>query len=341
MNKCFASDNYSGVHPEVLKAIEEANIGHAVAYGEDEYTQLAVDEFKKYFGDAEVFFIMNGTGANVLALEAMKGRASSVICPSNAHIFQDETGAPSKITGMQLLPVICKDGKLTVEGIKEWLYFQNSIHKPHPKIISISQSTEDGTIYTLDELKKLCTFAKEQGMLVHMDGARISNAAVALNSTFMQMSGDLGVDVLSFGGTKNGMMMGEALIFFNKELAQDFMSLRKQNLQQYSKMRFLSAQFIPYLRDNLWYENAKNANDMAKYLEEQLLKAGIEVTNKVLGNTIFAVLPKEIIAPLQEISKFYLWDENKSLARFVTSFDTSKEDIDSFISNINKLISTV
>ncbi len=337
MNKSFASDNYSGVHPRILKAIEEANTGHEISYGEDQYSIIATQEFKKHFGDIEVYLVMNGTGANILALETMKGRASSVICPLNAHIFQDETGAPSKITGMQLLPVPCKEGKLTVEGIKEWLYFQNSIHKPHPRIISISQATEDGTIYTKDEIKALCNFAKEQNMLVHMDGARIANACVALGTTFKEISGDLGVDVLSFGGTKNGMLMGEAIIFFNKELAQDFMSVRKQNLQQYSKMRFLSAQFIPYLKENLWYENAKNANDMAKYLEEELLKAGIEVTNEVLGNTIFAILPKEIIAPLQEISKFYVWDESRNLARFVTSFDTLKEDIDFFVNKIKEL----
>ncbi len=335
MKKSFASDNYSGVHPTIFKAIEDANQGHVSAYGHDMYTDRAVEEFKKVFGDVEVFFVFNGTGANVLALETMKGRASSVICPESAHIFQDETGAPVKITGMQLLTVPSNDGKLSIEGAKKWLSFKDNIHRPNPKIISISQATEEGTIYTLAEIKEICDFAKQHDMLVHMDGARISNACVALGVSFKEMCA--GIDVLSFGGTKNGMMMGEAIVFFNKSLAKDFEHVRKQNLLLYSKMRFLSAQFIPYLKDNVWYECAKQANDMAKYLETELKNISVTVTNEVLGNTVFAILPVEIIAPLQQFCYFYVWNEETSVVRFVTSFDTTKEDVDAFIQKIVEL----
>lgn len=338
MKKSFASDNYSGVHPKILEKIIEVNCGHVSAYGADEITQEAINSFKEIFGDVEVFFVFNGTGANVLALEGMKNKVSAVITPESSHIVQDETGAPSKITGMQLLTVPSTDGKLDLELAQKWLTFKNNFHKPKADIISISQTTEYGTVYTTDEIKSISNFAKKNNMFLHMDGARISNAAVALGCSFKEISGDLGVDVLSFGGTKNGLMFGEALIFFNKELAKDFAWIRKQNLQLYSKMRFLSAQFIPYIQDNIWYECAKNANEIAQYLKLELEKIQIPVTKEVLANAVFAILPEEIIPELQSHFYFYIWDENIYEVRLVTSFDSTKEDVDSLIEKIKELL---
>lgn len=338
MKKSFASDNYSGVHPKILEKIIEVNTGHVGAYGSDPFTAEAIDLFKKEFGDVEVFFVLNGTGANVLSLEGIKNKHSAVICPESAHIVQDETGAPSKITGMQLLTVPSNDGKLDIEAAKKWLSFRNNFHKPNADIISISQTTESGTVYSLEEIKSISKFAKENNMLLHMDGARISNAAVSLGCSFKEMTKDLGIDVLSFGGTKNGLMYGEAIIFFNKDLARDFAFTRKQNLQLASKMRFLSAQFIPYLKENIWFECAKNANDMALYLSQQLTKINIPITNKVLGNAVFAILPPEIIPTLQKYFHFYIWNENTHEIRLVTSFDSTKEDADNFVKKIQELL---
>lgn len=338
MKKSFASDNYSGIHPKILEKIAEVNIGHDTAYGGDKYTSEAIQEFKNIFGDVEVFFVFNGTGSNVLSLEAMKDKTTAVICTETAHIMQDETGAVAKIAGIQLLTVPSKNGKLDLEEAKKWLTFKNNFHKANPTIISISQMSETGTIYSLEEIKAISRFAKENGMLLHMDGARIANACVALGCSFKEMTGDLGVDVLSFGGTKNGLMFGEAIIFFNKEFAKDFEWVRKKNLQLYSKMRFLSAQFIPYLKENLWFECASNSNKMAKYFEKKLKEIGIAVTNEVAGNTLFAILPPEIILELQNFSSFYIWDASKSEVRFVTSFDTTTSDIDSFIEKIKELL---
>lgn len=338
MKKYFASDNYSGVHPRIMEVLIKANADHEYAYGLDSYTEKATKAIKKILGDVEVFFVFNGTAANVLSLEATKGKATSVICPETAHIFTDETGAPSKITGMQLLPVPSKDGKLDLELAKKYLTFKGTFHKPSPDTLTISQTTEFGTLYTLEEIKKVGEFAKKNNMIFHMDGARISNAAVALGCSIKEMTGDLGVDVLSFGGTKNGLMFGEAIVFFNKALAKDFDRIRKQNMQLYSKMRFISAQFIEYIEGNLWYENAKHANDMAKYFSEKLEEIEITVTNEVSANTIFAIIQKDIIKEMQEFCYFYVWDEEKSEVRFVTSFDTTKDDIDKFINKLKSLI---
>lgn len=338
MNKTFASDNYSGVHSKILEKIIEVNTGHASAYGGDSVTEEAILEFKKHFGDVEVFFVVNGTGSNVLSLEALKSKSSGVLCPDSAHIFQDESGAPTKLTGMQLITVPSHDGKLDLNLAKSRLTFKNNFHKPNIDIISISQTTESGTIYTLDEIKAISNFAKENNMYLHMDGARIANAAASLGCSFKEMTGDLGVDILSFGGTKNGLMYGEAIIFFNKDLAKDFLWIRKQNLQLVSKMRFLSAQFIPYLRDNIWYECAKNANDIAKYLEKELNKIGVQTTNEVLGNTVFAILPKEVIIPLQNFCHFYIWNEDLNEIRLVTSFDSTQEDVDNFVKKLKDLL---
>ncbi|MGL5965396.1 MAG: threonine aldolase family protein [Fusobacteriaceae bacterium] len=338
MNKFFASDNYSGVHPKIMDALLKANEGHAFAYGMDEYTKQAEEEFRKIFGDVEIYFVSNGTGANVLAMEAMKGRVTSIIAPETAHIFTDEAGAPTKITGVQILPVKSSDGKLDIEEAKKYFSFKNTFHRASPNAVSITQATELGTIYTLSEIREISKFAKENKMYLHMDGARIANAAVYLGCSLKEMTGDLGVDILSFGGIKNGLMYGEAIVFFNKKLAENFLALRKQNLQLNSKMRYISAQYIEYLSTNLWYENAKNSNHMAKYFAQELEKIEVEVINEVNGNTIIAVLPAEIIPIMQEFCYFYIWDEPKNHVRFVTSFDTTKEDIDRFIKKLIEVL---
>jgi len=341
MKKSFASDNYSGVHPNIMKSLIEANSGHQSPYGGDEYTAKAKERFNEIFGPVETLFIYNGTAANVFALDMMKEIGSAIICPETAHIFTDETGAVAKVTGMQMLTTPSTDGKLDIVKAEKYLLFKDTFHRPDPTIISISQATENGTIYTLDEIQKISHFAKEHGMYLHMDGARISNAAVALECSLEEMTRGCGVDILSFGGTKNGVMFGEALVLFNEKLkskVKEFEHLRKQNLQVHSKMRYISAQYLALLEDDLWYKNAKVGNDMAKYLESELLKINIPITNQVKGNTIFAILPERIIEPLQEFCYFYLWDPNISEVRFVMSFDILKEDIDLFIEKIKELV---
>jgi len=341
MKKSFASDNYSGVHPKIMESLSKANTGHQSPYGGDEYTKLAKEKFNEVFGEVETLFVYNGTASNVFALDILKEIGSAVLCPSTAHIYTDETGALSKITGMQMLTVPSVDGKLDLVEAQKYLQFKDTFHRPSPNIISISQATENGTIYTLDEIKKISKFAKENNMYLHMDGARISNAVVALDCSLEEMTRGCGVDILSFGATKNGIMFGEAVVIFNEKLKNrvgEFEYLRKQNLQVLSKMRFVATQYITLFEENIWYENAKNGNNMAKYLEKQLLDIKIEVTNEVLGNTVFAILPSEIIEPLQEFCYFYVWDPTKSEVRFVMSFDIVKEDVDNFIAKIKELM---
>jgi threonine aldolase len=342
MKKSFASDNYSGVHPKILKSLSRVNIGHQSPYGGDEYTARAKEKFNEVFGPVETLFVYNGTASNVFALDILKEIGSGVLCSDTAHIYTDETGALSKISGMQMLVVPSVDGKLDLEKAEKYLQFKDTFHRPSPNIISISQATENGTIYTLEEIKKISKFAKKHKMYLHMDGARISNAVVALNCTLKEMTSDCGVDILSFGATKNGIMFGEAVVIINEHLQKrigEFEYLRKQNLQLLSKMRYVAAQYITLFEENLWYENAKNGNEMAKYLEEKLKELNIEVTNEVRGNTVFAILPNEIIEPLQQYCYFYIWDTTTSEVRFVMSFDIIKEDVDNFIIKLKDLIS--
>lgn len=337
MDKTFASDNYSGVHKKVMEKLMEVNSGHAFAYGEDLVTKEAVEKFKEVFGDVETYFVYNGTGANVLALEAMKERATTVICPSTAHIFTDEAGAPSKITGMQLLPVHSTDGKLDLEKAREYLSFKGTYHRACPNVISITQATENGTIYTLKEVREISKFAKENDMYLHMDGARIANACASLGCTLKEMTAECGIDVLSFGGTKNGLMFGEAIVFFNKGLTTDFLRLRKQNLQLHSKMRYIAAQYLAILEDDLWLENARKGNEMAAYLRDRLVDAGVEVVNDVRGNTVFAIMDSETTEKMQEFCYFYVWDEVRSEVRFVMSYDIEREHIDDFIEKLKEV----
>lgn len=328
----FASDNNAGVHDAVLKSITDANSGHAIAYGDDKYTQEAIGHFKKMFGSStEVFFVLTGTGANVLGINMLGGSFNAVICPDTAHINVDECGAPEKFTGMKLLPVKTSDGKLTTTNILQHMHGFGFEHHAQPGIISITQPTELGTLYTKDEVKELSAFAHKHNMYLHMDGARISNAVVALNIPVREFTVDAGVDVLSFGGTKNGMMYGEAVLFFNNKLANHFKYFRKQGMQLASKMRYIGAQFNAFFNHDLWLKSADHANKMAQLLAAKVNEIpGVEITQPVQANGVFAIIPGKLIPRLQEEYFFYVWDEHTNEVRWMCSFDTTEDDVEEF-----------
>lgn len=338
--RSFASDNNSGVHPEILKAISAANDGHVVAYGDDPYTDRAVALFRKHFGkQVEVFFVFGGTGANVLGLKAATEPYHAVVCAETAHINVDECGAPERFTGCKLLDVGTSDGKITPEHVKPFLDHIGFEHHVQARVISISQSTEMGTVYTPRELKTLSSFAHKNSMLLHMDGARIANAAASLRIDLRKITTDVGVDILSFGGAKNGMMFGEAVVFFDPKLAVGFKYLRKQGTHLPSKMRFISAQFEALLAKDLWRRNAEHSNRMAQLLAAELAKLPqIKFTQKVESNGVFAILPKKYIPLLQKKYFFYVWNEQTSEVRFMTSFDTTEDDIKDFVRLVRKTL---
>ncbi len=339
-SRSFASDNNAGVHPQVMEAMATANDGHVIAYGDDVYTARAVKKFREHFGkDAEVFFVFGGTGANVLGLKAATQPHHAIICAETAHINVDECGAPEKFTGCKLIDVRTPDGKLRVDQIKPLLHEVGFEHHVQPRVISISQATEMGTVYTPRELKALASFAHDNGMLLHMDGARIANAAAGLNVKLRGITKDAGVDILSFGGAKNGMMYGEAVVFFDQKLAEDFKYTRKQGAQLPSKMRFISAQFEALLTDDLWRRNAQHANRMAQLLAQELGKIPqITITQKVEANGVFALVPKRYVPLLQKKYFFYIWNEETSEVRLMTSFDTTEDDIADFVSLVKKTV---
>ncbi len=340
MKKGFASDNNSGVRPEILKAIEAANVGHVVGYGDDPYTQKAIEVFREKFGDdTEVFFVFNGTGANVLGLSTVTQSFHSVICAETAHIQEDECGAPEKFTGCKLIPVEPVNGKVTPEAVLPHLKGFDFEHHSQPRVISVSQVTEMGTVYQPHEIIALADLAHKNNMFLHMDGARIANAAVSLGMDFREFTRDCGVDILSFGGTKNGMMMGEAVLFFNAELTGLTKYIRKQSMQLYSKMRFVGAQFLAYFEDDLWKTTATHATKMAKLLEKEVTKIPeIKIIEPVEANGIFAAVPERIIEPLQKEFFFYIWNEQRSEVRWMCSFDTTEQEIIDFAALIRKLL---
>jgi len=344
MKRGFASDNNSGVHPEILTALSDANEGHAIGYGGDQLTEMAVNRFKQEFGEnLDVYFVFNGTGANVLGLSTLTQSFHSIICADTAHIQTDECGAPEKLTGCKLLPVETRKGKISPEGIAKYLHGFDFEHHSQPKVISISQVTELGTVYSVEEIRAITTLAHQYGLYVHMDGARIANAAVALDLPFRAFTVDAGIDVLSFGGTKNGMMLGEAVLFFSRvlgtELAGNAKYIRKQSMQLFSKMRFVSAQFLAYFNNDLWKRNATHSNQMAQLLEKEVRKIpAIQLTQEVEANGVFAIVPPDIIPLLQEKYFFYMWDEHRSEVRWMTSFDTREEDIINFAALIKSLV---
>jgi threonine aldolase len=336
----FASDNNAGVHPAVLSALSEVNDGHVTAYGDDPYTAQAIADLRRVFGkDSEIFFVFIGTAANVLGLSTLTQPYQAVICPDTAHIHVDECGAPEKFSGCKLLTCSTTDGKLTPEMIASHMHGIGFEHHVQPRVVSITQATELGTVYTLEEIRELATYAHDHGLLLHMDGARISNAAVSLGCGLYEMTGGAGVDVLSFGGTKNGMMYGEAIVFFDRSLCTDFKYRRKQGMQLASKMRYIAAQFSAFLKDELWKVNAVHANRMAQKLYVRVKDIpGVEVTRKVEANAVFAKIPGSIIPGLQEEFFFYVWDEEHSEVRWMCSFDTTEEDIESFAALLRSLL---
>ncbi len=338
-NRTFASDNYAGVHPEVIGALLRANHGHAGSYGADEYTERTTQKFKSLFGEStSVYFAYNGTGANVLALSALTHSFNSIICSDLAHINVDESTAPEKFTGCKLVTIPTQDGKIYPDQIEEKIQRIDDQHHPQVKVISISQSSEYATIYTVAEVKAIAAVAKKNNLFFHMDGSRIANAAVSLKEDFRSFTRDAGVDVLSFGGTKNGMMFGEAVLFFNPELAQYMKFIRKQSMQLHSKMRFISAQFEALLSNDLWKRNAEHSNQMAKLLEIELRKnKSISVTQKVEANGVFAIMPRSIIPALQEEHFFYVWNDKTSEVRLMCSFDTTEDDIQGFSKRLQEL----
>src|SRR5229473_7505645 len=338
--RSFASDNNAGIHPDIIKAIGAVNHGHVVGYGDDAYTQSAVKKFREHFGeDINVYFVFNGTAANVLGLKALTESYHAVICPEAAHIYTDECGAPEKFTGCKLIPIARRDGKLTVKSVEHAYHGIGDQHHVQPHVISITQATEMGTVYKPEEIEALARFAHERKMFLHMDGARISNAAASQRLTLRQATRDLGVDVLSFGGTKNGLMGVEAVVFFRPELAEDFSFVRKQGMQLASKMRYMSVQMEALLTDDLWRRNAEHANRMARLLEQDVKKIPrIKIVYPVEANGVFAQIPRDAIHKIQERYFFYVWNAEESVARWMCSFDTTEEDVREFTEFVKAVV---
>jgi threonine aldolase len=328
----FASDNYAGIHPEVLEAIARANGGHQVAYGADVYTQHLQSVFQQHFGaDATAYPVFNGTGANVISLQAMTERWDAVICAESAHINVDECGAPERIGGLKLLAVPTPQGKLTPELVELQARGWGDEHRAQPKVVSITQSTELGTLYTVDEIAAIVQHAHARNLVVHLDGARISNAAAALDMPIRAFTTDVGVDVVSFGGTKNGMMLGECVVVLNPAAVRGMAFLRKLSMQLASKMRFVSVQFDALLSGDLWLRNARHANAMAGRLEAAVRGVdGVALQRPVEANSVFAILPAAVTERLQVTYPFYVWDQNSGEVRWMTSFDTTEADVDGF-----------
>src|SRR6202166_4314597 len=336
----FASDNNAGVHPEVLEAIARANQGHVVAYGDDPFTRSAIAKFEEHFGEGiDVFFTFNGTGANVLGLQSLNRSYHAVLCSEFAHIYTDECGAPEKHTGCKLIPLPHQDGKITLDSVRHAYHEIGDQHHVQARVISITQSTEMGTVYRPEEIQALAQFAHEHEMFLHVDGARIANAAASLGQTLRQATRDLGVDVLSFGGTKNGIMGGEAVVFFQPGLSHDFLFLRKQSMQLGSKMRFIAAQFEALLTADLWRRSAEHANRMARLLEKEIsLIPGVKIMWKVEANGVFAQIPRHSIEKIKQNYFFYTWMEEESIVRWMCSFDTTEDDIRKFASAVAEAV---
>lgn len=329
----FASDNYAGAHPEVLAALALANGGHQVAYGEDEYTDHLQRVMHSHFGPtAEAFPVFNGTGANVTALQALTDRWGAVICAETAHINVDEGGAPERMGGLKLLTVPTPDGKLTPELIDRQAWGWDDEHRAMPQVVSITQNTELGTVYTVDEVRAITEHAHAHGMKVHLDGARIANAAASLNVPMRAFTNAVGVDVITFGGTKNGMLFGEAVVVLNPDAVSHMKHLRKLSMQLASKMRFVSVQLEALLAKDLWLRNARHSNAMAQRLADGVSSVdGVEILHPVQANAVFARLPHDVSERLQKRFRFYFWDEAAGDVRWMCSFDTTEEDVDSFV----------
>lgn len=326
----FASDNSAPVHPEVMEALQAANEGHAVSYGDDQWTRDATTKLQKLFGRrSSVFFVYNGTGANVLGMQAALSGHHGIICTDVSHIHTDECGAPERYTGAKLLAVPTEDGRMDPDQILRHLHALGVQHHSQPRIVSLTQSTELGTVYHPEVVKEIARLSHKNGLLVHVDGARISNAAVSLDADLAEITRKLNVDILSLGGTKNGMMFGEAVVFLRPGLEDEFAYIRKQGMQLASKMRYVAAQFSALYGDDLWRRLAAHANEMARTLSVELLRLpAVEIAYPVEANAVFARLPAEIIERVQREVFFYVWDADQSIVRLMCSYDTTLSDVD-------------
>ena len=336
--KSFGSDNHTGVHPAILQAIVDANPGDAVSYGADEQTEQVTAGLREVFGADEAFLVLNGSGANVLGLSLLLRRHEAVVCAGSAHIYTDECGAPERLAGTKLLPVPAPDGKITPEGIAMHLAGRGDDHRSQPGVVAVTQSTELGTCYTLAELRKIADFCRASDLRVYLDGARLANAAVSLDCSLAELAEC--ADVLSFGGTKNGAMGAEALIVMRSGLAEDVPYLRKQQAQHTSKMRFVAAQFDALLAGDLWHANAAHANAMARRLAEGVAGLdGVTVVHPVQANAVFARLDPRHVTALQQEWSFHVWDDQDSVVRWMTAFDTTEADVDAFLTAIRTTVS--
>ena len=338
--RSFASDNASGVHPAVMDALIAANVDHALAYGDDAWTERATRHFRDVLGaPVEVCFVWGGTGANVVSLQSLLQPWSAVVCTANAHIAVDECGAPERFTGSKLLTFPSVDGKLTPADVEAAQVGRGDEHHAQATVVSVTQSTECGTLYSVSELTAVCEAAHGFGMKVHLDGARLGNAVAALGCDVRALTIDAGVDVVSFGGTKNGMMYGEAVVFCDPALGADAKFIRKQATQLPSKMRFVAAQFDALLTDDLWIRNAAHANAMAQRLAAATRDIpGVTLAREPEVNSVFVRLPAERIAKLQAESFFWTWDETLDEVRWMTAFDTTEADIDAFAATVRRVL---
>jgi threonine aldolase len=336
----FASDNSAGVHPKVMEALADANVGHALAYGHDPHTAAAEACFRELFGPAtETFLVWSGTGANSLALATMLGPAQAVVCTESSHINVDETGAPERILGAKLIDLPTPDGKLRPEQIEAVTHVLGVEHHAQPGVVSITQSTELGTLYSADEIAAVAEVAHRHGLTLHMDGARIANATAALGGDVRSFTVDAGVDVISFGGTKNGMMYGEAVVYLDPRLARSAPYVRKQVTQLASKMRFIAVQLVALLTDGLWLQNAAHANAMGARLYDAVHDIrGVTLDGPPAVNSLFPRLPKEAIEPLRAWCPFYDWDVATDQVRWMTSFDTTEDDIERFAAGVRAVM---
>jgi threonine aldolase len=336
----FASDNNAGAHPDVLRAIAEANSGHVRSYGQDPYSERATELFRRHFGEnTEVFLVFTGTAANVLGLSGVMRPHQAVICADGAHVNLDECSAPERFIGCKLLTVRSANGKLVPTDLDPLLHGINDEHRAQPRVVSVSQATELGTVYRVAELRALVDAAHERGLLVHLDGARIANAAAALGVPLRVLTTDVGIDLMSFGGTKNGLLGAEAVLLLNGTASPDFKYIRKQGMQLASKMRFLAAQFVALLEGDLWLRNAAHANAMARRLAGRVegLRR-VRLTQPVEANGVFAVIPPDTVAPLQERRAFGVWNPEISEVRWMTSWDTTEGDVDQFAADIREIV---
>lgn len=329
-DRFFASDNSATVHPRIMEAIGRANVGHAVGYGEDEITAHAVRAMQKTLGsDAMVFFVYSGTGANVIGLKALLQSHEAVVCSDGSHINYDECGAVENFTGSKLMTLPAEQGRITADQVRPLLALKGMVHHSQPRVVSITQATESGTVYPPEDVRALSELCREHDMLLHMDGARISNAAVHLGLGLREMTRDLGVDMVSLGGTKNGLMFGEAIVVWDESIAARLQFAQKQGMQLASKMRYIAAQFAELFGTDLWSENARRANSVARELASRLGKIpGVEIVYPVEANGVFARLPEGAIEPVRQEVFFYDWEASERLVRFMVSFDNTMEDVD-------------